>query len=418
MVSVEHRGSLWRGYAASGHSGTFYPQSSDRSKEERAERERELKRKLDSADRYRPAGNSRGDGNHNNPNNNNNNNNNSGNSNNNYGYRGVKPYNKKTGRHERGAERGRGGGGPSFQAVVNQKMKAAQTVEVLLGLVVEHEARFNVINVSTAVNTLKKLACATRVLGRTPVGKMLHEDAGFAKLIDLVRLRCDAFGERQIANVLNGLAALHTDLGVTSVNVRLADQLVKVLERVAHNMNGQEIANTLNALCKLQGAAGAMSPAGWDAMARAAKHTAPRMNQQEVGNTLNALSKVEAAAVAMSPAGWAAMARAAKHTAPTMNAQGVGNTLNALSKVEAAAGAMSPAGWAAMARAVERTALTMNAQDLANSLAAIASLPNARAKMSESAFKRLEAAGVKLASEMNSKETEMTRWACQKFFRA
>jgi hypothetical protein len=59
----------------------------------------------------------------------------------------------------------------------------------------------------------------------------------------------------------------------------------------------------------------------------------------------------------------------------------------------------------------------MNAQNLANTLAAIASLPNARAKISDSAFKRLEVAGVKLASEMNSEETEMTRWACQKFSR-
>jgi len=128
-------------------------------------------------------------------------------------------------------------------------------------------------------------------------------------------------------------------------------------------------------------------------------------------------SKVEAAAGAMSPAGWGAMARASERTAPTMNGQGVANALNALSKVEAAAGAMSPAGWAAMARAVERTAPTMNKQGLANTLAGIASLPNARAKISESAWKRLEVAGVILAPEMNSEETEMTRWACQKFSR-
>jgi hypothetical protein len=100
-----------------------------------------------------------------------------------------------------------------------------------------------------------------------------------------------------------------------------------------------------------------------------------------------------------------------------MNAQGLANTLNALSKAKAAAGAMSPAGWGAMARAAERTAPTMNAQNLANTLAAIASLPNARANFSESAFKRLEVAGMKLAPEMNSEETEMTRWACQKFLR-
>jgi len=62
----------------------------------------------------------------------------------------------------------------------------------------------------------------------------------------------------------------------------------------------------------------------------------------------------------MSPAGWDAVARAAERTAPTMTAQGAANTLNALSKLDAAASAMSPAGWDAVARAAERTAPTMN----------------------------------------------------------
>ena len=162
------------------------------------------------------------------------------------------------------------------------------------------------------------------------MGKMLREDARFAKLIDLVRLRCGAFGGQAIGNVLNGLAALHADLGVTSVDVRLAKQLVEVVERVAHKMKPQEVANTLNALSKLEAAVSAMSPAGWGAMARAAERTAPTMNAQEVANALNALSKLEAAAGAMSPLGWSAMARAVERTAPTMNEQNVGNTLNAL----------------------------------------------------------------------------------------
>ena len=45
-------------------------------------------------------------------------------------------------------------------------------------------------------------------------------------------------------------------------------------------------------------------------MARAAERTAPTMKAQNIGNTLNALSKVEAAAGAMSPAGWDSLARA------------------------------------------------------------------------------------------------------------
>jgi len=87
--------------------------------------------------------------------------------------------------------------------------------------------------------------------------------------------------------------------------------------------------------------------------------------------------------------------------------------------VEAAAGAMSPAGWAALASAAERTAPsgTTNAQNVGNMLAAIASLPNAWAKVSVSAWERLETAALRLVPEMISEETEMTRWARQKFLR-
>ena len=72
-----------------------------------------------------------------------------------------------------------------------------------------------------------------------------------------------------------------------------------------------------------------MSPVGWTAMARAAERTTPTMNAQGIANTLDAVSKVEAAAGAMSPAGWGAMAKAAERTAPMMNEQGAANTLNA-----------------------------------------------------------------------------------------
>jgi hypothetical protein len=43
---------------------------------------------------------------------------------------------------------GKGEGLP-FKAVVNQEIKAAQSLEVLLGLVVEQGGRFNFVNVST-----------------------------------------------------------------------------------------------------------------------------------------------------------------------------------------------------------------------------------------------------------------------------
>ena len=46
-------------------------------------------------------------------------------------------------------------------------------------------------------------------------------------------------------------------------------------------MNAQGAANTLNALSRLDAAASAMSPAGWDAVARAAERTAPTMHRKE-----------------------------------------------------------------------------------------------------------------------------------------
>ena len=57
------------------------------------------------------------------------------------------------------------------------------------------------------------------------------------------------------------------------------------------------------------------------------------MNAQGVANALHALGKVEAVAGAISPAGWAALARASERTAPTMNTQGVANALIAIASL-------------------------------------------------------------------------------------
>ena len=62
-------------------------------------------------------------------------------------------------------------------------------------------------------------------------------------------------------------------------------------------------------------------------------------------NTLNALGKVEAAAGMMLPAGWAAIARAAERTAPTMNAQGVANTMAAIARLPNARSKISVSAW-------------------------------------------------------------------------
>jgi uncharacterized protein YbdZ (MbtH family) len=65
----------------------------------------------------------------------------------------------------------------------------------------------------------------------------------------------------------------------------------------------------------------------------------------------------------MSPAGWDAVARAVERTAPTMNSQGAANTLNALRWLDAAASVMSPVGWDAVVRAAERATPTMDVQE-------------------------------------------------------
>ena len=61
-----------------------------------------------------------------------------------------------------------------------------------------------------------------------------------------------------------------------------------------------------------------MSPPGWAGLAGAAEKTAREMNTQGVANTLNALCKLEAAAAAVSPPGWAGLAGAAERTAREM----------------------------------------------------------------------------------------------------
>jgi hypothetical protein len=57
-------------------------------------------------------------------------------------------------------------------------------------------------------------------------------------------------------------------------------------------MSEHGVANAPNALGMVEAASGAMSPAGWDALARAAEHRAPTMNEQNITNILNALGKI------------------------------------------------------------------------------------------------------------------------------
>ena len=82
-----------------------------------------------------------------------------------------------------------------------------------------------------------------------------------------------------------------------------------------------------------------MSPTGWAGLAEAAERTASKMNEQGIANTLNALGKLQAAAAAVCRRGGRAWRRRwTGRRASEMNPQGVGTTLNALCKAQGGGG--------------------------------------------------------------------------------
>jgi hypothetical protein len=179
-------------------------------------------------------------------------------------------------------------------------------VEDILGLVESKGNVFNFIHVANAINKLVMKGPRSKD-GREMEGKRLRLDPRFAQLIDLVRSRCHKFQERQIANVLHALGVFQADFDAVAVDERLAAQLGEIAEREASKMNPQGVANTYNALCKLEAVAATVSSSGWAGLAQAAGRTAREMNEQNVANTLNALGKLEAAAAAVTPLGWAGL---------------------------------------------------------------------------------------------------------------
>jgi hypothetical protein len=92
---------------------------------------------------------------------------------------------------------------------ITKEIKEAQGLGDLLKLVDAHGARFDFINVSTAVSTVSKLASKhARRVGKVQVGKVLREHDGFVKLIALITFHCGDFNPWAVGNVLNGLAVL------------------------------------------------------------------------------------------------------------------------------------------------------------------------------------------------------------------
>jgi len=231
-----------------------------------------------------------------------------------------------------GGGRGLGGGGDGA-AQLTSEISGAVRAEDILELVTSG-AELNTIHVATAMNKL--VQAAKRGTGERSwklEGNRLMRDPRFAKLIDLVRSHCPSFAARAGANVVHALGVLHADLSAVAVDEELAAQLGEFVERTARDMNPQDVANSLNALCKLEAVTAAVSPPGWAGLAKAVERTAPQWNPQDVANSLNALCKLEAAAAVVSPTGWKLLAEAAERTACEMNPQGVANSLNALCKL-------------------------------------------------------------------------------------
>ena len=247
-----------------------------------------------------------------------------------------------------------------WAAELNSRISGAERVEIIMELVTSGGVKLNYIHVANAMNKLVK--AAKRGRSWTLEGNRLRRDPRFAKLLDLVRAHCPSFGGREGANVLHALGVLHADLGAATVGPELAAQLGDFVERKARGMNPQDVANSLNALSKLEAAAAAMSPTGWAGLAQAVERTASEMNPQGVANSLNALCKLEAAAAEVSQSGWAGLAEAVERTASQMNEQGVSNTLCALGVLPAAAAELSPSAWKHLEAAAEREAPNMTSE--------------------------------------------------------
>ena len=113
----------------------------------------------------------------------------------------------------------------------------------------EHHKAFDFIHVATAVTRVAKLARQQRRPGGSNAviqDAPLASDERYVKLMGLVVQELQSFQAREVANVFSGLATLQTECGVTA-ELDLLVQLAEAMERVAPDMNAQEVANTLNA---------------------------------------------------------------------------------------------------------------------------------------------------------------------------
>ena len=263
------------------------------------------------------------------------------------------------------------------QLNLNRSISGASCLDDILDLVEEHHDAFHDINIATAVTSIAKRAKEQRSFGRsnavTPLARegerhaaarmrrhqALASDERYATLTRLVADQLRTLEARQVTSVFYGLTTLQRECCVKA-DPDLLVQLGAAMERVAPDMNAEEIANTLNTYSKLEKAAAEMPRSLRRALAGAVERLAPDMTAKHVANTLYAYSKLEEAAAEMPRSLWGALAEAAERVAPDMTARHVTNTLDAYRKLVNAEEEMPPTLRKALAEAAAREAPKMS----------------------------------------------------------
>ena len=186
-------------------------------------------------------------------------------------------------------------------------------------------------------------------------------------------------------------------------------RLSEAASRFAAEMNSQDIANTLNALGKIDAAERAVSSwAGWSRLIGAAERRAPEMNAQDIAHVLNALGKISAAAEAVSSAGWSRFATAVERTSGARNAQEMSNVVNAYAemrmRVPEAPEAVSAAGWRSLAAAARRTAPALESQGIALTVDATKKLDAFAMAIDDDGWNQLARQVPRVARDFNEQE--------------
>jgi hypothetical protein len=285
-------------------------------------------------------------------------------------------------------------------ALLNQEIKTARSADEILDLTVSHGDRFRPRDVATAVNVLYKVARERDIL---------RGDPRYARLLELVRLRCRQFDARGVANVVHGLGVLCADKGAGDVDAETAGELMRAVEREAGILNAVDVANVYNGLSKLPAAAAVMSPELWRRLSEAASRLAVEMNSQHIANTLNALGKIAAAAEKVSSAGWSRFATAVERTSDAMNAQEVSNVVNAYAEMREreAPEAVSDAGWRSLAAAARRTAPAMTSQNISLTVDAAKKLDTFATAIDDDGWNQLARQVPRVARDFNAQEVAL-----------